>query len=304
MAMRDALHWLDEPVDEAAGTAMLKHRGLATATALTRREELRDEIRRRSVRLGLQDALIAGGIGALGAVPATRIDDVVAKHLGDVPLLAPFRDPAGNLPSVREMGRLLAKGRGLPSITDIESLAASGREALPAFEPFVDRLKAGQVDALELGTRAADALTGPTDFAEAFLINAEDVLETGLVKLLTGWWVGRRGWEPGSQIFHEFKALAYGTTAAISLPYNPNPIATGLSAWHLVKAMLASRELTKLIVELSEVAIAEAAGVIAAWDAQVERNRGMGDLVGRATSTTTADPVADLRELHEQLDGI
>jgi hypothetical protein len=288
--------WDVPDVDEAGLSAQERPSAAAAVAAvrtLSRRDDLRAKIARASVRIDRKDALVAAGIGLLGAVPATQADEVIGEWLARIPGVDTIQWTNG-APSAREayarLSEAMAGGYGLPSLQSI----AAGPEAaagLPLYADLVQRLPVDPVVAGQFANRAQSAWQAQdVDVVEAFLIpDGEDIFGSALTRLLTDRWVKRRGWAKGDQAFHEFKALAYGTTSVLSVALNPNPVAMGLAAWHLVRAMLATRSLTEMIVSLKDVAIAESRQVISEWDRELAAS-GDGN---RWTALVLSQPLAE-----------
>jgi hypothetical protein len=89
-------------------------------------------------------------------------------------------------------------------------------------------------------------------------------------------WGARRGWQQGSQPYHEAKALAYSINACVGMLLKPNPLSFVLATWHGYKALMASRTLTAQLEQLVSMAIAESDVTMKDYDVEVaftEQNR-------------------------------
>lgn len=273
--------WKRDDIDDVAVNRTREEAAAATAaiTMIADREELRSRIQASQIAVSRADVLAAVGIGILGAIPATTADERLGEWLA-------------KLPGMDKLTWESATPTGREAISKLRSLVASGSGIDPhAIATLPDADEVSPLFRTIVETASPDAADPSTDLVESLLLpEGDDIFGAALTRFLSDRWVNYRGWHQGTQAFHEFKALCYGTTAIVSLPLDPNPMAIGLSAWHLVRAMLASRDLSKLVIELADAAIAEGRLIQARWDAEVASSALVDAWVGRAA---VGYPVSD-----------
>ena len=255
--------WSADPDDDLLDRGDFTHAAMATtaATAIGRRDELREQITRGITgRLTLADVVILCGIGAIGAIPATSIDDRVLAGLkvalgGGVSVLA----GVGAQQARQVLQEKLADG----SLTaDLSGLA----------HKLAGEAGGGAI-ASTLLTKARDSFGGAV--AKFAVPDAEDVIETGLTRLLSDKYCEYRGWREGEPAYHQAKTLAYAVTAIVSAPFNPNPVAFALAAWHGLKVIWLTGVMIGRVRELVELAVAAAAEEIAAFQKELARSQQM-----------------------------
>lgn len=266
------------------------------ASAVMDRAARRADLRQRvSESLGQalsgKDLAILCAIGAVGAIPATDIDDNVLGGLQHV-LGEPAATKLTSIVSPQQLRQALldALSRGTISIDPAAIHALLAGSSSGSARLIADAIGQG-------GGMATSAST-----ASAFVVpDGEDALGAGLTKLLTDAFCKHRGWATGTAPFHQAKAVAYTVSSTVSLPFNPNPALVAMGAWHLYKAMCLSRQLSGDVIELARLAVADGKAIGDDYDAAVGASSSVDALVagvlggplseGRATAPTSmTDP--------------
>ena len=269
--------WSADPDEELLDNGQIAKAAEATVIAneAARRGDLRASIERSvSHRLTATDLAVLCAIGALGAVPATSFDDRV---------LAGLRLAVGGMPDAAsgfgadQMRQMLhdglADGSLLTNVPGLAGLLAGGGQG------------GGAIASSLLASGGDGSLAGG---AAGFAVpDAEDVIETGLTRLMSDKYCEYRGWKEGEQVYHEAKTIAYAVTAIVSAPFNPNPVAFALAAWHGVKVLWLSGQMTVQVVELARLAVAAGQAEIAALERELSSSR---DVDGFASRLAAADP--------------
>lgn len=228
--------------DDSAPSSLTESEQAAVAlTAIARQQELRDQVRRSiSQRLDGTDTAMLIGIGLLGALPAQL----------------PASMPA-------ELARIL--GGAVQTRQKLAEQLLSGQS--PPVQEVLDLLGHHSVGGIQIASlfgkvKEAGVLPDMKDLASAGSMNTAT---------LSSWWCRHRGWQPGSQPFHEAKALAFAVHAVASAFFTSDPLAFGLAAWHGWKAIRASQRLTEQLREFVELNIASAKVAMQEYDDAVTK---------------------------------
>jgi hypothetical protein len=257
--------WTPFDPDSLSGSALVRDPRVAGAAAAADRLSRRDQLRAlcdEAIGKTLKGSDLAAGvgIGLVSAIPGTPLDEMAFEAFRGSPLgqwagrVMPGWTPGDD---VTRMSQWMHRGVATIQSGPIGAEGDGVREGVGAMG----------IDPADVARRWREGELNDVD--DLFTLDGEDLVGAAAARWMADKWTARRGWTRGDKPYHEFKALSYGVNAIVTAPFNPNPILMGLAAWHLFRAMAASRQLTAHLRELADLAIADGRAAMAAYDAQV-----------------------------------